>query len=239
MFPSTPEFSKHSENYAAVKSELTQIALLHKQAIRNGKSPAIAAISRVHTLQVGVLAEAMLRKIAVDPTGFNDHERNVLWQVKDQTSRWKKAVELAFRRHFRVLLHLPLDEQTLGAQVSARQQQVQELLETHIKPVIEVRNKIAHGQWIWQLASRSENQFLARSATYDANYIATAKTHETVELIGSLVYVLVVSAPTFDRDYGDILSKLDAARLELDGHSYAAFVEHLKARRKPGAPSKQ
>lgn len=236
-YPSSAEFRKHSQNFAAVKAELTQIELLHKQSIRAGKEPEIRSMRRTHTLYLGIYAEAKLRKILSDPTGFNESEREALWHVSDQYSRWVSAVQLAFRRHYSVLFHLPLNEYTLGVSVSSRADQVIQLLAEYVKPVIEVRNKLAHGQWVWQLKSRSEGQFVQNSTNYDSNYTTTVSTHAVIETVGNLVHILAVSEPTFDRDYDSLMKQLDAARSGLDGQSYGDFVKELRGRRRSSSSS--
>jgi hypothetical protein len=199
MYPTTPEFRKHCENFARVKAELRQIERVHKRSIRQGHETEISAVRRVHMLYVGVLAEAKLRMILTDPTGFNELEQAVIWGNAQQLTRWTGSVELALRRHYRIPIHEPLLA-NLGPDVAARAAQVLSLLSTDLKPVIEDRNKIAHGQWVWQLASREENHFKQTQQVFDDNYVVSTSKSELIETIGDLIHTLAVSKPTFVRD---------------------------------------
>jgi hypothetical protein len=107
--PADHPFRKHSANLVAVKKGLVQLERLHRNAIRVGDRAAVDAVARFHMLAVGLMAEARLRKILWDPTGFNDRERRLLLR-ETQMNRWEAAVEYAFRRHYSVPVHRELDE---------------------------------------------------------------------------------------------------------------------------------
>ncbi|MFG1952336.1 hypothetical protein [Micromonospora sp. NPDC048830] len=229
LFRTSPEFERHSENLAAIGRGLTQIERAHKHAIRRNDSAAVETLARLHTLMLGVMAEARLRKIVADPNGFNERERQLIWRVNTQVGRWLEAVELAFRRHYSVLTHLAVDESSLGAPVFARFQEVRGLLSGDLQPVIEDRNKDAHGQWVWRLKSRKENEFQSDRAPLPLNYCAIESRRRVIVVIGELVHLLVVSQPGFDRHYAALMKRLDESRPRLQGAEYPQFVNQLRA----------
>ena len=235
-FPSSTEFSRHSENLTAVLATLKQVERAHKRAIKEGDAPSERAMRKVHTLLLGVFAEAALRKILTDPTGFNERERHLIWGIRSQVDRWLAAVDFAARRHYKVLTHQSLDE-VLLPQDLLRIQEVNGLLKNDLEPVITDRNRLAHGQWVWQLTSRSENKFAPQSAIYDYNYSALSARFKLLQSIGRLVNALSVSEPTFDRDFAALMSQIANARQELDGHGYPALASQLRRRRTAAHPA--
>lgn len=232
-FPSSPTFRRHSENLRAIVSTLTQVKRAHKRAIRDGDRPNEMAMRVVHTLLLGVYAEARLRKILEDPTGFNDRERRLIWLEKSQDKRWVAAVDFATRRHFKVMSHQELDD-VVPVEALERVAAVSALLEDDLAPVITDRNKLAHGQWRHQLKSRSENAFVVDPRTYDYNFVALRAREQLLEYIARLVNVLAVSEPTFDRDFKGLMDKIDEAKADLDGVGYAAFASQLRKTKQPG-----
>lgn len=231
MYRSSPEFTKHSQNLAAVRKSLTQVERGHKQAIRGGDPVALQTSQRLHLLLIGVLAEATLRKIVTDPNGLNSREQAVIWNARSQLDRWLAVVDLATRRHYGVLLHQEIDVTTVSSTAFERYEELQSLLSQDLAPVIEDRNKIAHGQWVWQLKSRKENEFKADQAPTLPNYLTLKSQSDLIVLISELVYVLAVSEKTFDRDYTELGARLAQARQGLDGAAYSDFVSALKARK--------
>ncbi|MDG4666059.1 hypothetical protein [Mycobacterium sp. 236(2023)] len=232
-FPSTPEFEKHADNLAEIRKFRIQIERLHKSAIRRNAAPEISALSRTQYLTIGIEAEAILRKIVADPTGFNDVEREVIWSVRSKVDQWLQVLDLAFRRHYQILLHRPLDS-ALAAIPLTRYEELHAVVDDDLRPIVEQRNKIAHGQWVWQLKSRKENEFISggpQSSTPD--YLTLSLYSKMLDEIASLVLDLVVSRPTFEREFNSGYARFDAHRLAIagnaNGQQYRAFVARLMA----------
>jgi hypothetical protein len=230
-YPSSPNFSKHSENLRAVQRALKQVERAHKRAIRDGDRPSEVAMRKVHTLLVGMFAEAQLRKIVDDPTGFNARERELIWLHRSQDQRWTAAVNYAARRHYGVLVHQSLHE-VLPITELDRVERVLGFLSGELAPVITDRNRLAHGQWVWQLKSGSDDQFVSEPFSRDYNYVAIKARHDMLKNIARLVHVLCVSEPTFARDFEDLMKRIDASRPRLGGNGFDAFSAELKYRRR-------
>jgi len=226
VLPAGHPFRRHSENLTAVKKGLVQLERLHRAAIRAGDQTATDTVSRFHMLAVGLMAEARLRKIIWDPDGFNDRERELLRRVSSQLDRWEAAVEYAFRRHYSVPVHRELDQFVLGAVPFGQLQSVLNVLRSHLSVVIDDRNKTAHDQWAWHLNSK-ETAFVG-PAPKPLNYRAIKTRSDLIVKIGDLVNVLVVSEPTFQRDFDEINSKIDRLALLVHGNDYAAYVTVLR-----------
>jgi hypothetical protein len=226
-YPTSPNFLKHSENLRAVLATLTQIELAHKEAIRRGDEPGEHAMRKVHTLLLGVFAESRLRKILDDPTGFNERERRLIWLEKSQDLRWQAAVDTAARRHYGVMNHQELSD-VLPDSALTRVVAIQELLTQDLAPVITDRNRLAHGQWVWQLTSRSDDKFSSQQSAYDYNYVALRARFQMLESIGRLVNVLCVSEPTFDRDFDSLVDRITQAKTALGGLGYESLVAQLR-----------
>ncbi|WP_370962719.1 hypothetical protein [Amycolatopsis sp. cg9] len=232
MYPRSAEYTKHSENLSAVRKGLTQIERAHKEAIRGGSEDQVLVLQRLHLLTNGILAEAALRKLIVDPTGFNDRERQLIWRSRSQIDRWLEAVELAARRHYRVLTHEPIDNGTIGATDFSRYVEIRGLLTDELAPVIEDRNKLAHGQWVWQLKSREENKFKEPQAPPPPNFRTLYSQSRLLLTIADVVRLFATSEPAFDRDYDTLIKKFSTAKATLDGSDYAAFVLMLRSSNK-------
>src|SRR6188768_2673906 len=134
----------------------------------------------MHQLMVGMCAEAMLRKIITDPAGFNDKERSILLK-ESQLERWLQAVELAFRRHYGIPLHLEIDEDTVGVESAARFEAINAILEEDLAEVIDDRNKIAHGQWKWRTNFKETK--ITATAPEPLNYLAIHSRSKAIHAI--------------------------------------------------------
>ncbi|WP_158297117.1 hypothetical protein [Zhihengliuella sp. ISTPL4] len=229
-YPSSPAFSKHTDNLRAITSALTQVERTHKRAIRESDEPSEKAMRIVHTLLLGVYAEARLRKILEDPTGFNARERQLIWLEKSQDKRWLASVDFAARRHYKVMSHQDLSE-VAPPQAFDRIETISALLRHDLAPVITDRNRLAHGQWVHQLRSRSEDTFTDTSVSFDYNYVALDARKQLLDFIARIVNVLAVSEPTFDRDFSDLMEKIGRVKASLSGDRYPQFASQLRGTR--------
>jgi hypothetical protein len=223
-------YRRHSENARALVKGLTQAERAHKAAIGSGNALALDFAARVHHMTVGLMAETLLRKIVSDPAGFNDRERRLLGQQRNQLDRWKTAVDLAFRRHYAVPVHLDIDASSAGPVVAAQHATLIALLENDLAEIIEDRNELAHGQWSWVLNSK-ETRFVG-AAPAPMNYRAIEVRGKLVREIEALIQDLVVSEPTFARDYPRRFAAIQALRNNLAGPDYPQLVRQIAARRR-------
>ena len=223
-------FRKHSENLRAVKAGLTQAERAHKDAIRRGDAAATNFTGRIHQFMIGLLAEAQLRKIINDPDGFNSKEQHLLGQERSQLGRWQRSVEFAVRRHYAVPLHLEIDDANTATGVTAQYTTIADILKNDLEPIIGDRNKLAHAQWTWILNSK-ESAFTG-PAPAPFNYLASKRRGDMIARIADLVYALVVSEPTFQRDYSRIYSQIATIQADINGTDYPDFVVKLRSRRR-------
>ncbi|MEU0620724.1 hypothetical protein ABZ329_07700 [Streptomyces rubiginosohelvolus] len=228
--PADHPFRKHSQNLSTLVSGLRQAERIHKQMIRQGDVPGIAFSRRMHSLMVGMIAEARLRKIAHDPNGFNGRERELLAGSKSQIERWKSAVDFAFRRQYAIPMHLEIQNSGVEAAVISRHAIIMEMLDGDLRPIIEGRNKTAHGQWVWELNS-SETNFKGRAAD-PVNYLAISRRGEVIDNLAEIVHILIVSEPAFQREFDRLYGKIISLRSAIDGEDYPNFEADIRSSRR-------
>ncbi|MFF3122636.1 hypothetical protein ACFVRD_09745 [Streptomyces sp. NPDC057908] len=224
--PADHPFRKHSQNLSALISGLRQAERMHKQVIRQGDAPAVAFSRRMHSLMVGMIAEARLRKIIYDPQGFNGRERKLIARSKSQIERWKAAVDFAFRRQYAVPMHLEIRDSSVDPTIISRYEIILDMLEDDLKPIIEGRNKTAHGQWVWEL-NNPETEFKGR-AENPLNYLAILRRGEMIDSLAEMVHILIVSEPAFQRDFDRLYGKVIATRRIIDGNDYPQFETKIR-----------
>lgn len=235
-WPQSEEFQKHSENVRVISKELLQIRRIHKSLIRKdgnqgpgGQGPEIRALSRLHYLTLGIWAEALLRKILTDPTGFNDLERRLIWGQKSQESQWLSTMEFAARRHFWVPMHRPVDETSTEENFFSNYVKARIMFEEHVNHVIRDRNTLAHGQWAWKLKSGKNNEFTGERQDFESmNYKQLFGIAEIIQNFNLMIQTLAVSGPTFQRDFDSFALRITEAMNDTSKVDYAKYVEGLK-----------
>ena len=82
---------------------------------------------------------------------------------------------------------------------------------------------------MWHLNSK-ETTFVDR-APAPLNYRSLQTRSSIISKIAELVHILVVSEPTFQRDYSAEYSAILGLEPLLDGHDHADYVRKLRARK--------
>ncbi len=111
---------------------------------------------RLYALLLGAWAETILKKLLYEKNGFDNIARNKICSEHTQLDKWLKAVEIAFRQHF-AISHAPLSKLTLPFSFFSRYEELKDILDKDLRSIIEIRNKLAHGQWIYPFNSEGND----------------------------------------------------------------------------------
>ena len=217
----------HVKNLRAVDSALVQIYRQLKYCLAAKQDVAADALLKTFCLLIGAWAEVRLLKVLYEPSGFSDDARDTIFGVDTQIGRWKLALELGFRHRYGVP-HAVLGDNSLPRTASSRYRDLTSLIDEQLTPVVEIRNKLAHGQWcrtlntamddISQDAMRRLNTENALSANYK---------HRILESLSRLVHDLVTSENAFQRDFDKHFRTLCQLKMNLANHQYEGWTTSL------------
>jgi hypothetical protein len=100
----TPEkiYEFHVANLHAIEIALDKVALTLREAIAKNNVKAIPSFVRLYALLLASWAECRLSKLLYEPKGFTNLERSVIISRGTQIERWMTAIEVAFRKHYKI-----------------------------------------------------------------------------------------------------------------------------------------
>ena len=215
----------HCENLRRVSTGVDRIASASRRAIATSDSTTLESLIRLYALLVGTWAECRLKKLLYEPSA----DRAVIRGVMPQYDKWCMTVELAFRKHYDVK-RAALNSSSLPFTAAARYAESLDLLKTELRPLIELRNSFAHGQWAYFLTNDEEEVNTDRMSAFKKENLLTLQyKRDLLTHLADLVNDLVVSK-AFDRDF-DFHHKLIAhARDRLAKQEYSAYEVRLRDR---------
>ncbi|MDP8256271.1 MAG: hypothetical protein P9M14_11020 [Candidatus Alcyoniella australis] len=218
----------HVKNLRSVESGMLQVARSIRKAISKDEKTIVDSFTRLFALLLGVWSECRLCKLTFEPNAFNDIDIELIYDQPTQIDKWQKAIELAFRKHYKVP-RAALSDTTLPHSVFARYTTLIGLLENDLKPIIELRNKLAHGQWIYPL-NYDGNDIAQKQmdALRLENLLSLQYKAKILSYITDIVNDLAVSESTFDRDFDKHYSLVIQIRTNLSKHSYCNYERRLK-----------
>ncbi|MGP9810585.1 hypothetical protein ACTZWT_03625 [Rhodopseudomonas sp. NSM] len=205
-----------------------------KDCLAKGQSAPAAALLKTFILLIGAWAEVRFLKMLHEPNAFSDSERRRVLGESSKLDQWKLAVELGFRRRY----HLPkakLSAKVLSRTAYHRLQDIHDLIDNDLRPIIEIRNKLAHGQW-----SRTFNGDLSEiskqmmSLLNSENALSANFKMKIIEVLSRIVNDLLVGAKAFERDFDVHYGLLEQTRMNLRTRRFNDWEDSLKSKYQRG-----
>ena len=114
-------------------------------------------------------------------------------------------------------------------------QEINNMFNDYIKDIIEIRNKLAHGQWIYPF-NNDNSDIEPKKYKYlkDENILHLQLKQQLVKELSLLIHDLVVSVDTFERDFENHYKKLKQVKMNIIKKSYDKYEENLIDKYKRG-----
>ena len=201
-------YKYHVENLRAVDASLIQVARSVKFAIKSDDDASHSTFKPLYILLCGVWSECRFQKLLYEPQVTLVFRQNVKSE-SSQFDRWKKLIEEAFRLHYTVPKSQKVTRRSLGFTSFSRYEELGRLLDEELRPIIELRNKLAHGQWVYPLNnSGSELEQEKFRELRSVPFIEFYYRRKLLANLADIIHTLVVSKNTFERDFDSNYDKL-------------------------------
>lgn len=110
---------------------------------------------------------------------------------------------------------------------------MQDVLSNELRIIIEIRNKLAHGQWVYPLNSEGT---AVESDKYELinkeNLQSLQQKLNLLKHLASVIHDLVVSQTTFERDFEKHFQGVSQARINLKTKDYDKYKAQLVQRKR-------
>lgn len=219
----------HVANLRAVRAGLYDVHAAGLRAIELRRNASTDTHLRLYVFMVGAWAECRLLKLLYEPSAFSEEERQLVMD-ENALDRWTKVVELGFRRHYGIPA-APLQPPALPKTAQARMEILNHVILDDLRMIITLRNKLAHGQWAYPL---TENYRDVAQEQMDAlrteNLLTVQQKASLIEYLCASVHDLVVSLPTFERDFDEHFRHIEQTRLNIVAKKYDNWVRQIQTK---------
>jgi hypothetical protein len=222
-------YKAHVKNLRAVNTALERVFRELNGSLARGDHITADAFLKTGMLLVGGWAENRLRKLTYEPNGFSTAEQTAIRGSNSQLDAWKVALELGFRKRYAVpnaqlLTTLPITARSYYQTLSG-------VIENELKPIIEARNKLAHGQWSRALNSENDDFSPIHMALINGENAHTVKCKMRIlESLARLIHDLVAGNHAFERDFDDHFRNLENAKRDISTRSYDDWLQSMQAK---------
>lgn len=222
----------HVENLREIERAIAQTARLAKAEIaRRDPQQSLRSLLRLYSFLLGAWAECRIRKLLHEQFGFSDEERAHILDADTQLEQWQRTVDKAFRKHHKVP-NAQLTSRVLGVSLAARRDALHSVLSDELRIIIEIRNKLAHGQWVYPFNNAGTSVESDKYVLINKeNLLSLQLKYHLLGHLADAVHDLVVSPATFQRDFDQHFRNLEQVRVNLRVKSYESYRNALVASR--------
>lgn len=226
-------YKAHVKNLRAVEVSFERIMRELNGSVARGDEKTTDALTKTTMLLLGAWAENRLRKLTYEPNGFSEHEREMVGAATSQIDSWRKAIELGFRKRYGI----PRADLNTSLPITARShyQTLIAILDDNLKPIIEVRNKLAHGQWSRTLNNVNDDFSQEMMARISAENALTVKFKKRLlNCLAQLIHDLVAGNAAFERDFDLHFRNLEQAKRDIERRPYSSWLTSMQAKYRRG-----
>lgn len=233
--PATSEqlYRAHVLNLRAVDVAFERIVRELNSSLSRSDEKTSGALLKTAMLLLGGWAENRLRKLVYEPNGFTPADREKIRAAPAQLDSWTTALEIGFRKrhaipHAALSVALPLTPRSYYGALTA-------VFDAELRPIIEVRNKLAHGQWARALNSDNNDFSQVHNQQINSENAHSVKCKRRIlENMAQLIHDLVAGNHAFERDFDTHFRKLESARRDISTRSYQSWLAHMRAKYERG-----
>jgi len=226
-------YKAHVKNLRSISVALKRLLNELNENLSKGDDKTADALLKTSMLLMGAWAENRLRKVLFEPNGFSAAERSQVEESRTQIDSWKIAIEISFRKRYK----LPEANLRIALPITPRAQYnaLISAVDYELRPIIEVRNKLAHGQWARTLNNNNDDFSPETMALINNENAHTVKCKKRIlESLALIIHDLVAGNNAFPRDFDKHFRNLEHARTEISARSYEEWLANMQAKYKRG-----
>lgn len=217
-------YANHCQNLVEVENGIKRIELDLRRFISISDSKNEYTYTKILSQLITCWAEVRILKVLYEQGAFSQSEIDAILHGRATLeSKWKDSVELAFLKAYSLNRSLPVESQLTG-EPRARYNQIIDLISNELLPSIQLRNRIAHGQWRTAFTSNLKNISAPLTQQLSRENIISLQLKKNI-LIGLalIIHDLAVSRPTFERDFDKYFRSILENRRNLHNRDYNVY----------------
>lgn len=229
----------HVANLRSIAIALNNTAISARHSLALENKPASESFTRLYAFLVGAWAETRLNKLINENGAFTDLQKARIFSEPTQLDQWISSVEISFREYYKVP-NAELSIYTLPHTAFYRFKTVLDIINKDLRSVIEVRNKLAHGQWVYPLNTAGNDVEEEKyKGINKENLLSLQFKHSMITTLADIIHDLAVSLPTFERDFDYHFKAIINIRNNLQNRSFNLYEQVLIKKNKNGIANRK
>jgi len=197
-------YKQHIKNLVQIEQAIKLIQLDLRRYISTEQVKNEEIYTKIFSYLVTCWAEVRILKLAYEPNTFTDNEIKEIINASTLKDKWVKALNISVCKAYNITFSN--DKQIITSRLNftpkTRYLALINLIENDLMQSIEIRNRIAHGQWVYAFTNNLEK--ISTNLTKELKTENIVSLQLKIKLFKSLTQIihdLAVSPPTFEKNF--------------------------------------
>lgn len=224
----------HAKNRTKIKQAITQLNRSLNQAIKeNKKELEYANIRMIMVLYAAYLESSLSYLLYFHGAQIKMTSVDYILGKSTVYDRWKHFTDYSFRRNFLEGKRRALNLVNLRHTNFNRYQYINNMIDNEIKAVIEIRNKLAHGQWAIAFNSDGDEKNLeVTTKLWTLSKKDVIATKNIVTRFTEIMHALISSKEHFSNTFDEAVGALEENKITHE-QQYNTMLESIKKKKRP------
>ncbi|MGN7809472.1 hypothetical protein [Flavobacterium sp. 22076] len=237
-------YKKWCENVSTLESAIEQIQRDLRFAISKKENTNIYSYTKLLSYLTVCWCEARIMKLIYEPEytytnksgsftkqkSFSQTEIEDIYTSSTLKDKWLKALQIAISKHHNVPFNINFPA-SLPFTSRVRYLEIEDLINNQLLSSIELRNRIAHGQWKQAFTNDLKNFSQTHTTALRTENIVTLQLNYNIfKILAQLVHDIASSPSTFNRDFDKNYQVLEQNKLNLHNRNYTDYCDKLVAK---------
>jgi hypothetical protein len=211
-----------------IERAFTSVVQDGKKAIRTRNQGDKLSCTRLATLLLAALMESRLNEALWYYSGLKEDDRPPLLKMSVE-NRWKQLVAISFANR-RNLRSADIPER-LEFTDRARHDEIMRVVAEHVIPLVQVRNVLAHGQWVYVFTESRHSIDSTKMATLNSFTLWRVILEKNLlDHLNRIVHDVLATKFAHERDFDRHIKNLRAARGRIKKGNRTKWERTLMAR---------
>ena len=224
-------YHEHCENLRLIEGAISSVQRTLREYISKNDDKNSEIYTKILAYLINCWAEVRIMKLVYEKNAFTGSEMTKIIGQRSLNDKWKKSLEIAYPKSF---------QKPSGTQINdPRYSMLLDIIDNQLLPSAQIRNRLAHGQWKFAFTNNLQNiNNILTNKIRDDNILKIQLRYKIFKNLSQLIHDLVVSTPTFDRDFNDNFRKIEEKKHQMSNRKYEVYVNTLVTKRIKGQNKK-
>jgi hypothetical protein len=232
-------YLKHCVNLREIEGAIKLVESDLRRYISTEQEGKVYKYTKILSYLVTCWSEVRILKLTYEDNAFTANEITSIINSSTLADKWKKALKIAISKAYNVNQITDFVSQ-LPFTPKSRYLEIHHLIESDLLPSIELRNRIAHGQWKYAFTNDLKNTNTQLTGKLrQENIVNLQLKRKLLTGLSFLIHDLIISEATFDRDFDKNYRLIEENKRNLHKRDYTSYKTKMVEKYQRGVIKKK